>query len=151
MDVQVRPAVADDLPALLPLLRGYSAFYDSDPGDDELLAMARAFLADPESEGQQLVAESGTGDLLGFATLLWTWDTTRAERVAVMEDLFVAASARGQGVGRALLEACRDRAHQRGRDALVWETAPDNHGAQRLYDATGATRGTWYAYRLPTG
>jgi GNAT superfamily N-acetyltransferase len=150
MDIQVRPVVADDLPALLPLLRGYSTFYGASPGDDELMGMARTLVADPDREGQQLVAVGGAGELLGFATLLWTWDTTRAARIAVMEDLFVRDEARGRGVGRELLRACRDRAHERGCGTLAWETAPDNSTAQRLYDATGASRDTWYAYRLPT-
>lgn len=150
MDIQVRPVVAEDLPALLPLLRGYSTFYEASPGDDELMGMARSLLAEPDREGQQLVAVGSAGELLGFATLLWTWDTTRAVRIAVMEDLFVRDDARGRGVGRELLRACHGRAHERGCDSLTWETAPDNRTAQRLYDATGATRDTWYAYRLPT-
>lgn len=37
----------------------------------------------------------------------------------------------------------------RGCAALAWETAPDNEPAQHLYDATGAERSTWFAYRLP--
>lgn len=36
----------------------------------------------------------------------------------------------------------------RGCAALAWETAPDNELAQHLYDATGAERSTWFAYRL---
>lgn len=150
MDFQVRPVVADDLPALLPLLQRYSAFYEARPTDGDLLSMARAFLSEPAREGQQLVAAASTGDLLGFATILWSWDTTQASRIAVMEDLFVDEEARGQGVGGALLQACRGRARDRGCASLVWETAPDNHTAQRLYDGTGAVRGIWYAYRLPT-
>jgi GNAT superfamily N-acetyltransferase len=67
-----------------------------------------------------------------------------------MEDLFVTAQARGRGVGAALIEACRRLSADRGVQWLAWETAPDNHTAQRLYDGLGAQRDTWYAYRLPT-
>ncbi|HEY7722583.1 MAG TPA: GNAT family N-acetyltransferase [Pedococcus sp.] len=149
MDIVVRAAVAEDLPALLPLLRGYGEFYGARPDDGGLLAMASAFLADPDREGRQLLAEAGPGELLGFATVLWSWDTTTGARLAVMEDLFVQEGTRGRGVGRRLLDACLALAREHGCAALVWETAPDNERAQRLYDATPAERSTWLAYRLP--
>ena len=148
METGVRASTLDDLPALVPLLRGYSSFYGAHPDDAALLGMARAF-CDGTGGGTQLVAEGASGELLGFATVLWSWDTTTGAPIAVMEDLFVSQGARGRGVGRRLLEACRALARDRGCAALAWETAPDNAGAQRLYDETGAERSTWLGYRLP--
>ena len=52
--------------------------------------------------------------------------------------LFRSADVRGGGVGRALIEACRGACRKKGVGKLVWETAPDNKTAQRLYDSTGA-------------
>lgn len=140
----------EELADLLPLMRGYCAFYHSSPSDADLLTMSRAFIAAPGEEGQQLLCRSAEGHAVGFATLLWTWDTTLATKVAVMEDLFVTPEARGTGVGRQLIEACRARARERGYPWLHWQTAPDNVTAQRLYEDTGAKRSSWYAYRLPT-
>jgi hypothetical protein len=37
---------------------------------------------------------------------------------------------------------------KRGAQKLVWETAPDNDTAQRLYDSTGAESSTWMAYEI---
>jgi GNAT superfamily N-acetyltransferase len=65
-----------------------------------------------------------------------------------MNDLFVTEEARGQGVGRALIEASAAIARERGSRHLEWATAPSNATAQRLYDATGATRSTWIEYEL---
>lgn len=149
--MEIRPVAEADLPALLPLMRGYCTFYGSSPGDEALEALARTFLAAPDREGRQFVAVAGSGELLGYATVLWSWDTTLAARIAVMEDLFVDERARGEGVGRALIEAARETARRAGAVDLVWETAPDNTTAQRLYDATGALRSSWYAYRMPAG
>ena len=62
-------AVAEpDLPDLLPLMRAYCEFYEVAPSDDDLLAMARVLIADPEREGLQLLARDGEGRALGFAT-----------------------------------------------------------------------------------
>jgi GNAT superfamily N-acetyltransferase len=148
MGTVVRPSTVEDLPDLLPLLRGYGAFYGAHPDDEALLGMARAF-CEGTGGGSQLVARAQSGDLVGFATVLWSWDTTTGSPLAVMEDLFVDDQTRGRGVGRALLEACAGLARGRGYRALAWETAPDNARAQHLYDATGAERSTWLAYRLP--
>jgi GNAT superfamily N-acetyltransferase len=153
--VHVSPVAAGDLADLLPLMRAYCTFYESDPTDDDLLAMSRAFLDEGAggtggAAGTQLLARDEAGRALGHATVLWSWDTTLAQPLAVMEDLFVVADARGRGVGARLIEACRQLAADRGMAWLAWETAPDNETAQRLYDGLGAQRGTWFAYRLST-
>src|SRR4051812_25091805 len=102
--VSAAPAIAAvsgaDLAALLPLMRAYCDFYEVAPDDEALLAMSRALIADPEREGVQFVARAESGAAVGFATVFWTWSTTRAARIGVMNDLFVAAEARGAGGGR---------------------------------------------------
>jgi len=138
----------EDLADLLPLMADYCAFYETSPPPDQLAALSRALLDDPETEGLQLLARDEQSVAVGFATLYWTWSTTRASRLAVMNDLFVSPEARGAGAGRALIDACAERARARGCAALEWQTAPDNHTAQRVYDATGAERSTWITYEL---
>jgi GNAT superfamily N-acetyltransferase len=66
----------------------------------------------------------------------------------LMNDLYVEEAARGQGVGRALIEASVAVARKRGANRLEWGTQPDNTTAQRLYDATGAERNEWIEYEL---
>jgi GNAT superfamily N-acetyltransferase len=150
-----RPAVAvageADLAELLPLMRAYCDFYEVAPGDDALLAMSRALIADPEREGVQLLAREAGGGAVGFATIFWTWSTTRAARIGVMNDLFVAAEARGAGGGRAgeaLIAACAQRCRAHGAVSLTWQTALDNVRAQALYDRVGARRSQWLDYDL---
>jgi hypothetical protein len=58
----------DDLPELLPLMRGYCDFYEVAPSDEALLELARALIADPEREGVQFLARDDVGRALGFAT-----------------------------------------------------------------------------------
>jgi GNAT superfamily N-acetyltransferase len=139
-----------DLPELLPLMRGYCDFYQVTPSDRELLELSRALLADPQREGLQLLARDDTGRAVGFATLYWTWQTLAAARVGVMNDLYVAAEARGTGVAEGLIAACLERCRERGAIQLVWQTAVDNHRAQAVYERIGATRDDrWLDYQLP--
>jgi GNAT superfamily N-acetyltransferase len=147
------PAIAavgeDDLDDLLPLLRAYCDFYAVAPSDADLLALSRSLIADPERDGIQLIARGPDGTGLGFATIFWTWSTTRAARIAIMNDLFVTPEARGLRLGEALIAACADRCRARGVTALTWQTAPDNTRAQALYDRIGARRSQWLDYDLP--
>ncbi len=139
---------AGDVSDLLPMLRAYCDFYRVDPSDERLRALVTALIDDP-SEGLQLIArDSDNGTPLGFATIYWTWQTLYAARVGVLNDLFVVPASRGTGTGRALIERCRELCRERGAEKLVWETAPDNATAQRLYDGIGAEKSTWLTYEL---
>jgi GNAT superfamily N-acetyltransferase len=137
-----------DLDDLLPLMRGYSDFYEVDPSDEALLAMSRALIADPEREGVQFIARDEDGSALGFATVFWLWSTSRAARIGLMNDLFTAPEARGRGVGAALIAACLEAVRERGAVTLQWQTALDNHTAQALYDRVGGVREQWLDYYL---
>jgi ribosomal protein S18 acetylase RimI-like enzyme len=139
-----------DLGELLPMMRAYCDFYEVAPSDADLEALARALIADPEHEGIQLIARGEEGEPLGFATVYWYWQTLSAARAALMNDLFVVPEARGQGVGRALIEECRRRSREHGAAELVWETAPDNETAQRLYRSLDAREERWISYSLQT-
>lgn len=136
-----------DLSELLPLMRAYCEFYEASPRDDRLVALSRALLDDP-GEGVQLLARDGQKAAVGFATLFWSWDTTEATRIGIMYDLYVVPEVRGNGVGRRLIEACRGACRKRGVGKVVWETAPENETAQRLYDSTGAHSSLWKVYEL---
>jgi GNAT superfamily N-acetyltransferase len=130
----------------MPMLRGYCDFYRVAPTDERLRALATALIENP-AEGVQLIARSD-GTPVGFATVYWTWQTLHAGRVGVLNDLYVVSAARGSGAGRALIERCRELCRERGAEKLVWETAPDNKTAQRLYDGIGAVKSTWLSYEL---
>jgi GNAT superfamily N-acetyltransferase len=147
-DLAIRTVGEDDLEALLPLMRGYCDFYETNPPDDGLLAMSRALIADPQLEGVQFIAYDADGKALGFATIFWMWSTTRAARVGLMNDLFVVPAARGRRVGEELINHCLEAVRARGGAHLQWQTALDNTTAQSLYDRVGATRERWLDYSL---
>ncbi len=126
----------------------YCTFYEVAPGEDALRALIRTLRADPQ-EGEQLLARDPRSDApIGFATLYWKWSSLRTARVGLMNDLFVDPSGRGSGVADALIAACAQRCRDRGLAVLEWQTALDNHRAQKVYDRTGAERTTWHTYAL---
>ncbi|WP_422746397.1 GNAT family N-acetyltransferase [Mycobacterium sp. WMMD1722] len=143
----ISAVTAADLDDLRPLLRGYCDFYRVDPTDEALRTLSLALLDDPD-EGVQLIARDGAETPVGFATIYWTWQTLHAGRVGVLNDLYVVPGTRGGGIGRALIERCLQLCRDRGVPKLVWETAPDNVAAQRLYDSLGAEKSSWLSYEL---
>ena len=138
----------DHLGQLLPLMRAYCDFYGASPPDEDLLAMARALIADPVGEGIQILARDGDR-AVGFATVFWTWSTLRAARIGVMNDLFVDPAARGKGTAEALIAECVERCRACGARSLGWQTAKDNRRAQAVYERAGAVREEWLDYSLP--
>ena len=148
LDVTITRVTEIDLSELLPMMRAYCEFYETAPRDDRLVSLSKALLGDP-GEGVQFIARDPDGVAAGFATVYWSWDTTEAIRTGIMHDLFVVPAMRGRAVGRGLIEACRGACRTRGVNTLVWQTAPDNATAQRLYDSTGAEASLWKVYSLP--
>jgi GNAT superfamily N-acetyltransferase len=96
------------------------------------------------------VADEG-GRLHGFASLYACFDTLVADRILVMNDLFVDQSVRNRGIGAALFDASLAYATARGYARLDWVTAADNHDAQRFYDRHGGHRGPWVSYSATAG
>jgi GNAT superfamily N-acetyltransferase len=148
-ELEIAPIAASEYEELLPLIAAYQGFYEEDDIQTERnREFFRRFLA-PSEVGLLLGGRSG-GRLVGYACLYWHFSSTKACESVLMNDLFVDPELRGGGVGRALIEASAAVARQRGASKLEWQTAPDNHTAQRLYDSTGAQRSTWLTYELPT-
>lgn len=133
MPFEIRRAAFHDLDALVPLFDGYRRFYGQ-PSDP---ARARAFLAERFAHHESLVllAQDEAGAGLGFTQLYPLFSSVRTVRTYLLNDLFVAAPARRQGVAKALLEAAAAEAKAQGAASLSLSTGLDNAPAQALYES----------------
>jgi GNAT superfamily N-acetyltransferase len=145
--IEIRPARSDEVQDLVPLMRGYTDFYEADPSDDGLRTMASTLIADPE-QGALFIARDGDGGAVGFAAMDWKWSSLRGARIGYLEDLFVSPDGRGGGIAEALIEACAELCRQRSVPVLEWMTAPDNKRAQSVYERVGAEGSTWVEFEL---
>ena len=141
--LSVRFATRGDFDKWLPLWDGYNAFY----GRAGATALAREITErtwsrffDAYEPVHCLVAESG-GELLGLAHYLFHRSTTMIEPVCYLQDLFTAASARGKGVGRALIEGVYREAGLVGCPRVYWQTHETNRIARTLYDKVAEHQG----------
>ena len=131
-NVVIRPVGEDERDAWNPLWAGYLAFYRASiPRETSDLAWMR--FHDPD---EPMFALGGYVDdkLIGFAHYLFHRSTWANYRYCYLEDLFVAESARGLGVGRALIEAVYTKAEAAGASRVHWLTQSSNAQARILYD-----------------
>jgi GNAT superfamily N-acetyltransferase len=128
-----------DLDLVAPLFDAYRRFYEQAAD----LEGSRKFIAERFAALDSVIflalesddAEAIRG--LGFVQLFPSFSSVSMKRLWILNDLYVAAEARGRGVGRALMERARELAVETGAKGLVLETGADNHTAKRLYEALG--------------
>ena len=135
--VSVRRATASDIEPLADLFDRYRQFQ----GRESDLAQARAFLQARLEHDQSVLflAEQGQR-ATGFAQLYPSFSSVSLARVFILNDLFVSADARRQGVASRLLEAVEGFAWTQGAVRLTLSAARGNTSAQALYEARGWQR-----------
>lgn len=100
-----------------------------------------------KNRGIQYIAEQD-GELVGFATLYFSFSTTKAEKITIMNDLFVVENVRGLGVAEALFKSCEEFTKENGYAHMAWVTTTDNKRAQKFYDKMGGSIGDWLNYSI---
>ncbi len=98
-----------------------------------------------ESEASTLlVARADDGFILGAAALTVYLVPTGTR--AIIEDVIVDGSARGQGIGEALVRRCLEIAREKGAPAVTLTSNPKREAANRLYQRMGFLRRETNAY-----
>ena len=141
--VDVRPLAEQDKEDWHRLWAGYLEFYGAEVSD-EVTAHTWERLMNRDYPVWGLVAEAG-GEVAGILNYVLHANTWSLRPVCYLEDLYVDPAARGQGAGRALIEALIDMAKGHDWHRVYWMTADDNETARGLYDRiTPVTR--WVRY-----
>lgn len=130
---------------VLPLVRAYQAFYKVSDISDERNAEFLSQFGESSPFGCQFIYRE-SGEVVGFATVYFSFATSIIAKVAVLNDLYTVPDCRGKGIGRQLIEHCYHYAVENGASRLQWVTAPDNEQAQKLYDSLDTGKSTWHFY-----
>ena len=133
---RVRVATEADAPVLLALLREFAAHEES---AQSMLAteprLREALGATPPLLRAALV--EGPEGAVGFATYTVDFMTWANSRVLRLDDLYVRASVRGAGLGRALMRHLAEAGTAEGLP-VRWEMRPENASARAFYGRIGA-------------
>ena len=146
MTARVWRASAADAPAVAALMAEFREWQGRDePADHDLLVGVTRLIEDPGTE--YLLGAGGARDSThatasglepeAVCQLRYRYGLWHSAEDCWLEDLFVRESARGLGLGRALVEAAAGSARARGCRRIDLDAASDNHAALALYERLG--------------
>jgi len=141
----IEPVSKNNLEEVLPLIEQYQAFYKVKDISTQKNREFFSQFGESNPLGCQFIFRE-SGKAVGFATVYFTFTSTIASKVAVLNDLYTCPDYRGKGIGKQLIEHCHRYAVQQGAARLQWVTAPDNEQAQKLYDSMNTSKSTWHFY-----
>lgn len=130
--IEIRPVRTDERAAWEPLWQGYLTFYETSVPPETTDATWSRF-HDP-AEPMFLLGAYVDGALTGIVQYLLHRSTWTVGNYCYLQDLFVKDTARGLGLGRALIEAVYADAQARGASRVHWLTHETNAQARLLYD-----------------
>jgi GNAT superfamily N-acetyltransferase len=111
------------------------------PSDNAFLAGVERLIDDRDTE-YILASADDDSPPSGVAQLRFRLGIWRAGGDCLVEDVYVDQSARGRGVGRALLEFSTERALERGCRRMELDVNEANTAALALYESFGFTTGS---------
>lgn len=132
--VRIRQAATADIPALVDLMEAFYA-ESSYPLDRAWAAKSFGTLLAQSALGAVWVADNGR--LLGHAVLTVYYSMEFGALGGTIDDLFVLATHRKQGIARGLLQALLNDCVQRGCQSMRVEVGSGNDAATTLYAAFG--------------
>lgn len=137
MSHSIRLATADDAEPVAALMIGFRNWQDrAEPSDDSFREGVRRLLADADTE--YLL---GGDPPAGVCQLRFRYGLWHAALDCWLEDLYVDQSARGTGLGRALVAAAFERARDRGCARVQLDVSEANTSALALYESLGFEAG----------
>ncbi len=147
MSVEINLAMVSDAPALSALL--VHLFVQEAEFQPDTVAQQRGLTAilNNSNVGEILVARQN-GQIVGMVNLLYTVSTALGARVALLEDMVIAPSMRGSGLGSQLLAAAIEHAKQRGCLRITLLTDADNGAAHAFYQKQGFAPSSMIPLRL---
>lgn len=147
--LSIRPLSRMDYPQWLNLWQGYLRFYNTRLSQD-IIESTWERLLDDATPIYGFGAYQGN-TLVGFTHVVLhpnTWDKTDC---CYLEDLYVDATVRGRGAGRALIEHVYSFAEDKNCNRVYWNTQEGNTTARKLYDGLAIlTDMVQYRHNLPS-
>ena len=128
-------ATPDDAPEAAALMHRFNVEYDEEIDDVDVLERRYREQLGRDDFAVILTRETG----VGFAQLRYKGQIYSDALDAYLEELYVTPDRRGEGLGRALLEAAMAEARAHGADHIDLGTSTDDTAARALYERAGFT------------
>ena len=143
--MNIRLATDADLEELVVLYRQLGPFDEEEP----ILAVGRILARTPRYPDFKVYVAEAEGKISGtFALLIMDTLGNRCRPAGVIEDVVVSESARGRGIGRAMMEFARERCRERGCYKMVLSSNLAREDAHHFYESFGFEK-HGFSFRLP--
>ena len=136
----IAPLKASEYEEWLPLWRGYQIFYKVGIPEETTRTTFARLTGGQEPMGA-FIARDDKGAAIGVVHWIMHRSCWTAGDYCYLQDLFVADSVRGGGVGRRLIESVYDIAQKHGCSRVHWLTHETNTHAMILYDKIAVKSG----------
>lgn len=133
-EILVTPFRASDRERWAELWRGYLDFYETSLPEAIYEDTWQRLMSPGPIFGFGARLDGETAPLVGITHYLFHDHAWSPKQVCYLQDLFVDATLRGTGCGRALIEAVGRVARERDCLRLYWTTKENNATARLLYD-----------------
>lgn len=132
MAVEVKQISESEYGDWYPLWQGYLKFYKADLPQEVAKNNWRRF----HDDNEPIVALGAYVDekLVGFVHYIFHRTNWSLDDTCYLQDLYADPMVRGQGIGRALIEAVYKVASEKGAAKVYWLTQDHNTTARVLYD-----------------
>ena len=145
MVLQIKQASIDDINIVAPLFNAYRIFYNQ--ASD--MAGAANFLYERIVKNQStLFIAFINGEAVGFTQLYPIFSSVSLRPALLLNDLYIAETARKMGIATALLNKAKEFGKQNNAGWLLLETAFDNYNAQSLYEKNGWIKQTDFFFQF---
>ena len=134
--VLVRALRASDKATWSRLWEAYLAFYETSRPPEIFETYFDRLIGDDPQDYSGLIAEVD-GTPVGLTHYLFHRHGWSIENCCYLQDLYADPTVRGQGIGRALMEAVYEQADAAGASPVYWLTQDFNTEARKLYDRIG--------------
>lgn len=141
----IGPLTEADRPRWTELWGAYLAFYETELPAATYDGTWSRIMADTDIHALGFRRD---GSLIGIVHYLFHAHSWSPQPACYLQDLYIDATARGTGAGRALIEAVADKARTAGATRLYWTTQGTNATARQLYDRLARNRG-YVKYEYP--
>lgn len=146
--INIRKAELEDLSPAVSIFEQYRYFYQCENNT----ALATDFIQAriEQQESVIFIAEDSMqgNTVMGFVQLYPLFSSTGLKKLWLLNDLFVDANYRKQGIAEKLIEAAKALAKQTSARGLILETSASNLPAQALYEKIGFSKSQSFYYEL---
>lgn len=137
--VEIKPLSSNEYDDWYPLWQGYLTFYEASLPDEIAENNFKRFFDDNDQIGA--FGAYKDGKLVGFVHYIFHPTNWSLKDTCYLQDLFADPDVRGEGVGRALIEAVYGKAKEMNAKGVYWMTQNHNITARQLYDRIAEDHG----------